>query len=161
FPPPLVECLIPKHLQSLNVLWVHAGQPCVARDLGSPLRKTVDRCVTWRNLPYFYIGVISEGSDETRSSRQRALSIHIGECLLCPLSFRNIAGHAKQSHGSSLGIAHNRTLHRNPARLTGVQVARWGHHSVFSVPDATGALCLCEGSVYARKVVGMNEAPRL
>src|SRR5215831_11423335 len=40
-------------------------------------------------------------------------------------------------------------------------VIRRGHHSVFGVANATGALCLRDGSVYAREVVGMNEAPRL
>src|SRR5262245_57830173 len=73
----------------------------------------------------------------------------------------DVAGNTKQSHGSALGIAHNRALRRNPARLTGMQVVRWGHYSVFGVPNATGALCLCQGSIYAHEVLGMNEAPRL
>src|SRR5262249_29497206 len=124
----LVESLIPQHLQSLNVLWVHAGQPCVARDLGSPLRKTVDSCVTRRKLYFFNAGIIAGvigiGSNETGSSCQRALGMDIGECLLCPLAFRNVARHAEQSHRSTPGIADNRAVDSDPALLASVQVVR-------------------------------------
>src|SRR5204863_3292181 len=38
----LAESLAAEHIQSLNVFWVHAGQPCAARDLGSSLWITLD-----------------------------------------------------------------------------------------------------------------------
>src|SRR5262249_28263449 len=136
-------------------------QPCAARDLGSPLRKTVDSCVTRRNLPYFNVGVVGEGSDETGSSCQRALGIDIGECLLCPLAFRDVAGHAEQSHRIAPGIADNRAVDSDPAGLAGVRVVWRRQNPILSVPPSTAAFCLCQRSVYTNSVVGMNETPRL
>src|SRR5262249_15296585 len=107
------------------------------------------------------VDIIRVAADESRSSCQVELRIALGQGLLGAFALADVAGHAKQSHGSALEIAHNRALDRDTARLPGMRVVGRAPHSVFGVPDAASALCLCQGSVYARKVVRVNETPRL
>ena len=81
--------------------------------------------------------------------------------LLGLLLVSDVASDAKQSLGNALGIANKGAFNCDPARLAGMRVIWWVHHPVFSVPDATGAPRLREGSIYVGEVVSVDEAPGL
>src|SRR5262249_36282549 len=105
--------------------------------------------------------VIDVATHERGLPRKCELRVAFGECLLCLLVMSDVAGHAKQRHGNALRIAHNCALSGEPARLTGMWVVRWRHHSILNIQDLTGASRLCHGSIYANEVIGTNEAPHL
>src|SRR6185295_10134228 len=117
--------------------------------------------------PLFY-GAQQFIQDVRKRSAGRNLGKHapFGFDLFMQSLFRvlvlgDVAGDAEQSHRHILATAHNRALKCNPAKLTGIRVARRMHHPVFGVPYAATALCLCKCSVYKHAVIRMNEASPL
>ena len=73
FTPSLPESLAPEHSQSLNVIWVHAGEPNTAGDLGGSLGITLDGRIARRNLHYLSVDIIRIAPDEAGLAGQCAL----------------------------------------------------------------------------------------
>src|SRR5262249_10922086 len=66
---PIAKNLTPDRVQSLGILRMYTCQPCIAGDLGGPLRKAVDCRITRRNLRFFMVGVVDVCADQTRFAR--------------------------------------------------------------------------------------------
>src|SRR5262245_51109508 len=148
-------------LQPRQVVRVDSRAPLGAGALTRSLRQAVDGSIARRDLHLSGGYVERKASDPSNLTGEVELRIALGQGLLGTFALGDVAGHAQQTHGSPLEIAHNRALDRDPARLPRMRVVGWGHNSVFIVPDAASALCLCQGSLYAREVVKVNETSRL
>src|SRR5262245_37669257 len=140
---------------------MHEGLTVVARYFNRTVRQTVRRRTT-RRQPDATVGNIDgKATDPGNSTGEFKLRGAFGQSLLGLLPSRDVTGHAKQPNRIALGIAHNRSFRRDPPRLAGVAMTCRVDYPVFGGPYAAGAPCLCEGSIYAHPVVGMNETPRV
>jgi hypothetical protein len=77
------------------------------------------------------------------------------------LTLRDIAGDSKQLHGSASGIADDRTLHHNPALLTGLLLIRARSEAVFCPTAAARTFPAREGTIQIGKILGMDLRPHL
>ena len=138
--PPVCDSLLEVNVQPMQIVWVDSSSPIGAPCLYGSLGQAVNGCIALRNLHSPRADVEGEASDQSDFPGEGKLRVALGECLLCLLALRDVAGDAEQSHGRALGAAHNRALERDPVHLAGMYVARRMHHTVFRATDASGAL---------------------
>ena len=158
-PPPLCDSLLEVNVQPIEIVWVDSSSPVGAPCLYGSLGQAVNGCIARRNLHSPRADVEGEASDQADLPGEGELRVALGECLLRLLALRDVTGDAEQPHGLALGAAHNRAFERDPVHLAGMWVARRMHHTVFGAADVSVARRLRKRGIYARSVIGMNEAP--
>src|SRR5262249_20578715 len=94
-------------LYARQVIDVNSSTPLRARGLKRSLRQAVDGSIPRGNLHSFRTYVECKASDQCHFSGEGKLRAALSECLFSPLVKCDVAGDAKQLHGSSIRPVHN------------------------------------------------------